>query len=48
MDVVRGNFFRPNVEEILNIPLNPVGSEDSLAWALEKSDSTLLNQYIDL
>ena len=31
------NFFSNRAEAILNIPLNPAGGEDSLAWALEKS-----------
>ena len=37
MDVVRQNFLHPDAEAILNIPLNPAGGEDTLAWALEKS-----------
>ena len=35
--LVRQNFLQPDVEAILNIPLNPAGDEDTLAWSLEKS-----------
>ena len=34
---VRQNFLHPDAVDILNIPLNPAGGEDTLAWALEKS-----------
>lgn len=37
IELVRENFLHPDAEAILNIPLNPSGGEDSLAWALEKS-----------
>ena len=35
--IVRQNFLHPDAEAILNIPLNPAGGEDTLAWSLEKS-----------
>ena len=37
VDMVWRNFFTPEAEAILNIPLRAFGGEDFLAWALERS-----------
>lgn len=37
VQIIRHNFLQLDVEAILNIPLNPAGGNDTLAWALEKS-----------
>lgn len=31
VDIIKANFLQPDVEAILNIPLNPAGGEDFLA-----------------
>lgn len=37
MEVARQKFLHTDAEAILNIPLNPAGGDDLIAWALEKS-----------
>jgi hypothetical protein len=45
-DLVRANFFSPDAEAILNIPLRSNGGEDVLAWNFEKTGTyTVKSSY---